>query len=111
MAPSPRLDSTLEVVHDCFNQRLSLGDIAESVGVHPAHLARAFRKRYGCSVGNYVRRLRVNFAADELRSGDHSLSQVALKAGFYDQAHFNRCFKRKFGIPPGVYRATYRGRP
>ncbi|MDT7604271.1 MAG: AraC family transcriptional regulator, partial [Acidobacteriota bacterium] len=43
-----------EILHDNFAERMSLSVIAETVGVHPVYLATAFRRRFGCSVGEYV---------------------------------------------------------
>jgi len=79
------------------------------VEVHPAHLARAFRAHFRMSMGPYVRRLRLDWAAGELARSDLPLAAVALAAGFADQSHFTRTFKRYLGVTPNVYRRT-RGR-
>src|SRR5262249_24547687 len=86
-----------ELLHDEFRQRRTLDAIAGSVGVHPAHLARVFRRQHGCTIGDYVRRLRVEYACHRLRTSDTSLATVALAAGFSDQSHFSRIFKRQTG--------------
>jgi AraC family transcriptional regulator len=83
---------------------IGLGELAREVGVHPAQLARAFRARHGVSVGEYGRRLRVEWAARELACGDLPLAMLAAQAGFADQSHFTRCFKRLLGTTPGRYR-------
>ena len=68
--------------------------IAARAGVHPAHLARAFHKKYGCTVGEYLRQLRLEQAIMDLEQTDKSISQISQDAGFYDQSHFVRCFKK-----------------
>jgi AraC family transcriptional regulator len=90
---------------------IGLGELAAEVGVGPAHLARAFRARHGVSVGEYGRRLRLSWAAGELASTDKPLAEVAADAGFADQSHFTRAFKRHTGATPAVYRAETRGVP
>jgi AraC-like DNA-binding protein len=55
---------------------LSLSFIAQSVGVHPVHLAHSFRRYYRCSVGEYVRRLRIGFACRQLSKTDTPLVQT-----------------------------------
>ncbi|HYX68657.1 MAG TPA: helix-turn-helix transcriptional regulator, partial [Terriglobales bacterium] len=82
-------------------QRLEL--LAARAGVHPAHLARSFRRHYGCTIGEFVRRRRVGFACEQLLSGERSLAEIALAAGFASQAHLSRVFKLLTGMTPGQY--------
>lgn len=77
--------------------------------MNPVYLARAFRKRYGCLPAEYVRRLRVEAASEALARSGRPLAQVALEAGFTDQSHFSRQFRRLTGMSPGRYRACQRG--
>ena len=86
----------------------SVGEIAREVGVNPATLARAYRKRFGCSVGERIRGLRVEHAARELTETADPLSEIALRAGFYDQSHFTNVFRRALGVTPAAYRAGSR---
>lgn len=88
----------------------SLGELAAAVGVHPVTLARGFRKVYGCSVGAYLRRLRVARAARELADTDAPLAEIALAAGFADQSHFSNVFRRETGLSPSTFRRGVRGR-
>lgn len=86
----------------------SVGELARDAGVHRSHFARAFRRHFGCTVAEFVRRLRIDWAAEQLRSHRRTLSQLSLDAGFGDQAHFTRTFKRVTGMTPGEYRAAIR---
>ena len=106
----PCLVQALEILHASFSKELSLRSIAAAVGVHPVHLARTFRRHQHCTLGEYVRRLRVDQACRELAQTDAPLSQIALSAGYYDQSHFSRNFKRLMGITPTEYRAAFRSR-
>jgi AraC-like DNA-binding protein len=67
-------------------------------------LARAFRKHHGCTVGEYVRQLRVERAMERLARSDDSLAAIALDVGFADFSHFARVFKRQTGTTPGRFR-------
>jgi AraC family transcriptional regulator len=104
--PPRWLRQVRDLLHEGFRQRLTLDGIAESVGVHPAHLARVFRQQQGCTVGDYVRRLRIEYACHCLRTSDTALATVALAAGFSDQSHFSRVFKRQTGLSPAVFRES-----
>jgi AraC family transcriptional regulator len=78
-----------------------LGDLA---GVHPVHLARAFRRAFGCSIGAYVRRLQVERAMTLLTAGELSLAEVAATTGFSDQSHMTRLVRAQTGTTPGAWR-------
>jgi AraC family transcriptional regulator len=95
---------TRDLIHDRFAEKLTLGEMAEAVGVHPVHLARAFRRQHGCTPAEYLRRLRIEFACRQLASSDIPLVQVALAAGFPDQSHFTKSFRRQMGMTPGEFR-------
>lgn len=97
-----------DFIHEHFNQRITLSCIAESIGAHPAYLAREFHKHYRCSVGEYIRRLRIEFACRLISDSDDSLASIALSAGFFDQSHFSRTFKLLTGISPAKYRNSFR---
>ena len=89
-----------------FNQELTIERIAADVGVHPFHFSKVFRRFHGQTVGEFVKRLRVQFSCRQLFDPDVELSSVALSAGFGDQSHFTRAFKELTGMTPGSFRAT-----
>lgn len=82
----------------------SMQALAEMAGVHPVHLARAFRKRFGCSVGDYVRRLQVGQAALMLEDRTLTISDIAYATGFADQSHMTRRVLAETGLTPGAWR-------
>jgi AraC family transcriptional regulator len=94
----------VELLHERAPAAPSLADLAAEAGVHPAHLSRAFRRRFGMTVCEYSRKLRLEWAAARLIE-ERSLAQIAVEAGFADQSHFTRSFRRHFGVTPGRYRA------
>jgi AraC family transcriptional regulator len=105
-----RIQATRELLHEAApDTRVTLGQLAETVGLHPSHLARSFRREFGQSVGEYARGLRLEWAATELALGEASLGEVAIRAGFADQSHFTRAFRRHAGVTPGRYRRLLRG--
>jgi AraC family transcriptional regulator len=100
------LSKARDFVHDRFLESISLAEVAEFAEVQPVSLARAFRKTYHCTVGDYVRRLRIESACQKLSSSDASLVEIALSAGFSEQSHFSRTFKRLTGLTPSEYRSS-----
>lgn len=105
LATPPRwLKEAQELIHQHFAEKLSLYGVANTIQVNPSHLARTFRKYYHCSIGEYVRRLRIEYAAREMLESDLSLAEIALASGFSDQSHFNHEFKRHMLITPTEYK-------
>ena len=103
-ALAPWLLRADEIVHDLYATRIALGDVARAVGVTPATLARGYRAAFQMSVGERVRRLRIEAAARELLATEEPLAAIAARAGFYDQSHFTHVFRRYLGITPATYR-------
>jgi len=99
-----------DILHERFSETLSHTEIADLVDLHPIHLAREFRRYYHCSIGQYIRKLRIDFACLELATSNLSLDQIAHAAGFFDQSHFTRTFKTHMGVTPGTYRTLVRSR-
>jgi AraC family transcriptional regulator len=104
------LTKALELLHDQFAETLTIPQMAVSVGVHPVHFAREFRRFYGCTVGEYVRQLRIEAACRKLRMSETPLAAIAAATGFADQTHFSRTFKRVVRMTPAEYRHTFRSR-
>ena len=93
-----------EVVTENFAKAITLRELASLASVHPGHLTRAFRRYYRCSLGEYIRKLRLQYAARELRDTDTPITEIALRAGYYDQSHFTHAFRKYTGKTPGAYR-------
>ena len=98
-----------EMIAEHFAGALTLPQIASQVGVHPVHLATTFRQKYGVTIGEFVRRLRVEHACRELLKRDLPLTAIALRAGFADQSHFSKVFKSYVGTTPARYRRSVLG--
>ena len=91
----------LDLLGQCTVQSVSVTDVALRVGVHPVHLARVFRARFGCTVRRYIRERRVLAAWRACEACDESLVAIAARSGFADQAHMTRAFTEILGVSPG----------
>jgi AraC family transcriptional regulator len=96
-------------MRDRFTEALTLTEIAREVGVSPSYLAQMFHKHYFNTVGGYIRQLRLEFACREMVESNAPLCQIALAAGFSDQSHLTRMFRRRLGISPSKYRESFAG--
>ncbi len=98
------LSEVKETIHRHYREPLSLSRLATEAQVHPVHLARSFSKHFGCTIGDYLRRLRVTSACDELLNSTLSIAEVAMRNGFADQSHLTRAVKQSTGLPPCQFR-------
>lgn len=93
-------------IDEHYLEEWSLSELSERFGVSPSHLTRCFREELGTSVGARIRKLRLEHAAKRLSTTDIPISDVASEAGFSDQSHLTRLFRRRYGTTPARYRRT-----
>ncbi len=85
-----------------FARAISLDELSEIAGVGKFYLCRAFRQSIGVSLHIYQNQLRINTAKKMLVRGD-SITETALRLGFFDHSHFGKNFKRLTGVSPQSY--------
>ncbi len=95
------------VIDELHATKLSLSDVASMVEMSPVRLAEGFRRSFDCTVGEYIRRKRVEHAIDLLVNSTIKLGDIALEAGFCDQPHLVRVFKAHTGMTPSRYRRAH----
>jgi AraC-like DNA-binding protein/quercetin dioxygenase-like cupin family protein len=88
--------------------RSTVRELARNAGVHEVSLSRAFRRYYGCTIGEYRRRVRLRVAAATIEGGSEGLSRIAHGSGFADHAHLCRDFRRATGMTPAEFRRIAR---
>ena len=97
-----------DLIEARFTEPLKVEDIAAEVGVHPIHLSCVFRQVYRCTIGERVRRLRVEYAAEQLAGTDLPVATIAHQAGFCNLSHLSMYFKKQKGITPSAFRRSLR---
>jgi AraC family transcriptional regulator len=88
--------------------KMTLDELGHEAGVHPVHLSRVFRKWTGESVGEYVHRLRIRAACEQMLVPEIPIAEIGLATGFADQSHFTKHFKRIVGVTPGLYSESHK---
>jgi AraC-like DNA-binding protein len=96
------IDLVTEDLTQNFCEQITLQDIGYASGYSVYQIIRAFRRRLGTTPHAYLMRMRIEYAAERLSQGD-SIAGAAADAGFSDQSHLTRHFKRVFGTTPGRY--------
>lgn len=105
-----KLQRAAKFIADNYPRSLKLDEISHTAGVSSSSLIRSFKKHFGMTPHAYLTNRRVQFARAELRRGQ-PIADVALAAGFSDQAHLQRAFKQLLASTPGHYRDVRRSGP
>ncbi len=100
-ADAPFVMRAKEYIKDNYRINFTLEELAEACHTSPYHLSRTFKKQTGMSPFSYLH----NFRVEQVKKGmpPKSWAQAAAMAGYYDQSHFYRHFKRLNGLPPGEW--------
>ena len=93
-----------EILHDHWSENLGLHQLAALLNIHPVTISKYFTRYFDCTLGEYVRKIRVEKALGMVRSTSLSLSAIAYECGFADQSHFIRTFKTQTGFLPNEFR-------
>lgn len=97
-----KLRSITDHIQANLARSIRVQDLAKKAGLSRAHFAEVFKNTTGSSPHEYIMRRRVLLAQDLLATGEHRISEVAELAGFCDQSHLNRHFKKLLGYSPKV---------
>jgi AraC-like DNA-binding protein len=103
------LAKALSFMRENLGRNLRRSEVARHAGVSPGHLAHVMTERLGRSFTDMLAKMRVDRAKELLRSGNLSLSAIAVDCGFYDQSHLNKIFRKLTGKSPGAFRTEGRG--
>jgi AraC family transcriptional regulator len=92
------------VLNDQWNAAFSLNELAGQVNLHPVTLSKYFSRYFGCSLGEYLRKIKTDRALALIRKDKQSLTDIAFECGFTDQSHFIKTFKYFTGMLPRQYK-------
>lgn len=101
-ALSPRIKACTHYIHIHLHDKLTVGALAEHVGLSEGYLSRLFRQETGQSLSRYILCKKLEAALPMLDAGI-PYGQVAYNLAFCSQSHFIHCFKAHFGTTPAAY--------
>ncbi len=101
------LKKAVQVVEDQIeNPDFKVEDFAKALFLSRTHLHRKLKNLTGESASDFIRKLRLQRAAQLLEANADSVTQIAFRVGFSSQSYFTKCFKAKFGVAPSEYRES-----
>jgi len=98
-----RVEKVVALLREKLTDPPNLDEIGRAVGCSPFHLSRTFSAATGMTIPQYLRQLRMERAAELLRSGKFNVTEAALEVGYSSLSHFSQAFHETFGCCPGLY--------
>jgi AraC-like DNA-binding protein len=98
-----RVERVVALLRKHLVEPLSLEEIGRQVACSPFHLSRTFSAETGTTIPQYLRRLRMERAAELLQSGKSNVTEAALEVGYSSLSHFSQSFCQEMGCCPGLY--------
>ncbi len=93
-----------ELLNDQWNEKLTLSDLAKAANINPITISKHFHKYFSCTLGEYMRKLKIEKSMSMINDSKHSLTEIAYACNFADQSHFTRTFKQLTGFLPKQYK-------
>jgi len=98
------LQRVVDWVYENLEKEMTVSDLAKIAKMKQAHLERRVKRVFKMSVGQFVRRARIDRAAQLLQNSDLGIAEIALECGYSEQSSLTRQFKSAVGCPPGEFR-------
>jgi len=98
-----RVEKVVAVLREKLSEPPTLEELGRTVGCSPFHLSRTFSTATGMTIPQYTRQLRLERAAELLKSGRYNVTEAALEVGYSSLSHFSQAFHEAFGCCPGLY--------
>jgi AraC-like DNA-binding protein len=97
------VEKVVALLREKLTEPPSLEELGRAVGCSPFHLSRTFSTATGMTIPQYTRQLRMERAAELLKSGKYNVTEAALEVGYSSLSHFSQAFHEIFGCCPGLY--------
>lgn len=105
---SKRIAMIHEYLMNNYKEEIDLEKLAELVSLAKGSLCRLFKAEMGCTIFEYLNKIKVDYACNLLMDEDHSVVDVSFDSGFNNLSHFNKQFKKQTKLTPSQYRKQFR---
>lgn len=100
------VDRMIRAIQDGVCQPISARTVCEPMGYTHSYLTALFRRHCGCSIAEYINRVKIREARELIRRGNSNFSEIAARLCYSDQHFFSRVFRRVTGMSPSEYRRS-----
>lgn len=98
-----RIEKVKAILEGNLAEPLSLEELGKQVGCSHYYLSRTFSKEVGMTISQYLRQIRIEKAAELLKTGKFNVTEAALEVGYNSLSHFSHAFQKQIGCCPGLY--------
>jgi len=98
-----RVERAIEILSQRLVEPPALKELGREVGCSPYYLSRTFSREMGMTIPQYLRQIRMERAAELLKSGKWNVTEAALEVGYNSLSHFSQAFCETMGCCPGFY--------
>jgi AraC-like DNA-binding protein len=106
---SSQIKKAFEYIAQNYQEKIRINDVAQFLNVTETTLSRLIKKRTGKSFVDFLNDYRIGFASRWLTETNQTISEIAVRCGFYNISNFNRIFKKNKGCTPSQYRENFSG--
>jgi len=106
-----RVKAAIDTMHQSVAVQLSMSTLSRRVNLSVTRFRQLFKKELGLSPMQYIKRVRLERAANLLQTSFLSIKEVGFHTGLGDTSHFVRDFKKRYGLTPGEFRTGNRRTP
>ena len=99
-----RMAHISRIIDEKYQDNITLGELADMVHLSAPYLSRFFEKQFGVTFMNYLTKVRLNHAVNELMETDETIETVSANSGFPNSHAFVQAFKKEYGLLPSMYR-------
>lgn len=107
VSSSPIINQLILYIHANIHRRITLGELAEQVHLHPSYVSQIFRREVGCGVSEFITANKILLIQKFLTETDLKMVDIAMAFEFSSAAHFSTFFKKHTGMMPRAYRSAY----
>ncbi|WP_406017120.1 helix-turn-helix transcriptional regulator [Succinivibrio sp.] len=98
------VDRACQYIDHHINDKFDLTSMSNKLKISSSYLSKLFRQEKNMSIGDYIRRRKIEIAKMLLRTTDRSLGEIAMLLSFNSQSHFGRVFLKETGMTPAAYK-------
>ena len=95
-----KIQKAAQILKSKLDQPLTIKELASEIGTNPTKLQEGFRVNFGTTVNNYLNKLRLDYAKEQILIGDLNMSEIAERIGISNKSYFSRLFKASFHLNP-----------
>ena len=98
------IQEAVNYIQQNYHRDITVEEIADVCKLNRSYFSKLFREAVGCAPQEFIIRLRLTKAAEQMRMTNETIGDIARQCGYPNQLHFSQAFKKRYGLPPREWR-------